>query len=124
MIAVVHRDSYEKVPSELKMYQHSSSQIFLTMGKEYEVHAVTVFEGLVLFQVADDLRYPAWYPAWLFNIVDTAIPDDWICNSFHDEPKLVVGPSFFVQDEASYCAMVELEPEPVEQFWSRVNRRS
>jgi hypothetical protein len=92
----------------------------VTVGVEYDVHAAAVFEGLVLMLLVDDLGYPGWKPAWLFDVVDSAIPNDWIFCSFHDDPALVLGPDFIARSVESYTAMVELEPGQVERFWSRI----
>lgn len=98
-------------------------QLLITPGKEYEVHAAAVFEGLLLVQVIDDVGYPAWKPAWLFDVVDRAVPTDWICSTFHDDPSLVLGPEFIAGGQERYAAMVELEPEQVERFWKRIEQR-
>lgn len=97
-------------------------QPLVTVGKEYEVHATALFEGIVLVQVVDDRGYPGWKPAWLFDVVDTRIPADWICSTFHDDPSLVVGPEFVAGSQDRYVAMVELEPDQVERFWKRLER--
>src|SRR5688572_26007069 len=95
-------------------------QILVTAGKEYEVHATSVFSGTVMMQVVDDLGYPSWKPSWLFDIVDSAMPEDWICMTYHGDPTLVVGPEFIASSLEAYTAMVELEPHQVEKFWKRV----
>lgn len=98
-------------------------QTLITPGKEYEVHAAAVFEGLVLVQVVDDFGYPGWKPAWLFDVIDPAVPADWICSTFHDEPSFLLGPEFVAGGQERYAAMVELEPEQVERFWKRIEER-
>jgi hypothetical protein len=95
-------------------------QIFLTAGRQYDVHALAVFQGQSSFQIVDDLNYPAWYPTWLFDIIDTNLPLDWICNIFREEPLLVMGPNFVADDIAAYEEMVELTAEKVDLFWKRV----
>jgi hypothetical protein len=74
-------------------------------------------------QVVDDLGYPNWEPAWLFDVVDSAIPGDWICSAFHDDPALVLGPDFIARSLEEYVAMVELDPQQVERFWNRIAGR-
>jgi hypothetical protein len=75
-----------------------------------------------MMQVVDDLGYPGWKPAWLFDVIDSLIPRDWICSTFHDDPALVLGPDFIARDLEGYAAMVELDPEQVGRFWNRVGR--
>jgi hypothetical protein len=95
-------------------------QVFVTAGKRYEVFAVALFEGRLTLQIVDDLRYPAWLPIWLFEVADPALPPDWICNLFHDEPALLLGPHFVAKDQAAHASMVELEADQVDRFWKRV----
>lgn len=107
----------ESAPAPVRPYL---GQTLITVGKEYEVHAAAVFDGFVHVQVVDDARYPAWLPAWLFDVVESEVPADWICSMFHDDPSFVLGPEFIAGGQDRYAAMVELEPEQVERFWKRV----
>jgi len=102
----------------------SAGQVFVTAGSRYEVFAVSVFEGQVAFQVVDDIEYPAWLPAVLFDLEDATLPSDWICNAFRQEPILVLGPRFVAKNLDAYGKMVELEAESVAQFWERVNGKA
>ena len=107
-----------EAPQQIRLYL---GQLLITPGKVYDVHAVAVFEGITVLQIIDDLRYPSWKPAWLFETDDCTIPSDWICNTFHSEPSLIVGPNFVARDAESYRAMVEMEPIQTNSFWQRVN---
>ena len=104
-------------PSQVEPYARDPN---LTPGKTYDAHAVSVYEGVTLMQVVDDLNYPGWKPAWLFECIDTSIPSDWICNVFADAPELLFGPKFIAESQEAHSAMVELEPGQVDQFHSRV----
>jgi len=95
-------------------------QVFVTPGRKYAVFALAVFKGRITLQVVDDLKYPAWLPAWLFDVVDAAVSSDWICNIFRDDPVLVAGPAFVAEDQAAHARMVELEANEVDLFWKRV----
>lgn len=92
----------------------------LTVGLEYEVHALTTYNGVTLFQIIDDKRYPTWNPAWLFDVVASRVPTDWICNVF-DAGHLVLGPEFIARDLESYVEMVELSSDQVDRFWKRLD---
>ena len=95
-------------------------QVSVTAGREYDVHAMTVFQGYVKLQIVDDLGYPTWRPAWLFDVVDPSIPNDWIASAFRTEPSLVVGPPFLARDLDAYARMVQLESTEVHLFWKRL----
>lgn len=98
----------------------STEQIFLSSDKEYVVFASVLFEGITLLQIIDDIGYPAWYPANLFEVVDTYIPSDWIFNIIEGESIYIIGPSYIAKNLTSYEAMVNLEPEAVKMFWTYV----
>lgn len=100
------------------------SQTFVTVGREYEVHAMAVFNGNPLLQVVDDLGLPAWKSVWLFQVVSHDLPDDWLVSLFRGEPAVVFGPEFLVRDEDTYSAMVELDSGQVARFWSRIDARA
>jgi len=119
MRALARRVDWNHIPPEIASYT-KESQTFLTVGREYEVHAAVVFKGLIILQIIDDLRYPSWEASWLFDVVDSSVPSDWVCNFLHEEPSMLLGPWFVAKDEESYGAMVELEAEQVDRFWKRV----
>lgn len=101
----------------------SPSQLFLSSEKTYTVHAVSVYNGIAFAQVVDDMETPVFLPRAIFEVVDTTIPADWICNLFADgSVQLVMGPPHVAKDVASYNAMVDQELAQVEQFWSRNER--
>lgn len=99
-------------------------QTFISLGKEYEVHAMVVFQGKISVQIVDDLRMINWYPAWFFEVCESALPNDWICNLFDGEPAMIIGPKFVAKDIDSYAAMVELEDDLVQQFWRRLDAQN
>jgi hypothetical protein len=111
--------NWSRIPAQVAPYT-KESQTFLTVGREYEVHAIAVFSGLTNVQVIDDLGYPSWKVNWLFDVVDGSLPSDWVCNVLHDDPSLLLGPEFVARDEQAYGAMVELDADQVDRFWKRV----
>ncbi|MBN1607545.1 MAG: hypothetical protein JW940_12990 [Polyangiaceae bacterium] len=114
---VIARDvKWSECPAGIAPYT-KESQTFLTVGREYRVHGLAIFGGCPAMLVVNDSRSPSWEASWLFDVVDPSIPGDWICNAFHAEPSMVLGPAFFARNLASYEAMVELEAEQVDRFW-------
>ena len=119
---VVAREVDESDMPQALIRREPPGQRFLTVGREYTVHALTVFEGHVKFQIVDDLGHPALHAAWLFDVVDPSIPNDWIASPFRAEPSLVVGPPFLASDLDAYARMVQLEMAEVDEFWKRLDR--
>ena len=91
----------------------------VTPGVEYDVHALGVFDGHVSFLIVDDRGEPSWDTAWVFDQVDSTIPDDWICSVLREGPELLMGPDFIARDWHTYGAFAECEPEPLRLFWKR-----
>ena len=122
MRVIAREVNWGECPHEIASYT-KQPETFITVGRDYEVHAVAIFKGFPGLQVVDDLRQPSWEAGWLFDVVENAIPEDWICNVFREEPVLVLGPDFVARDRVSYGAMVELEADQVDRFWKRVEAR-
>ena len=99
----------------------SPSQLILSESTEYEVHAISVFEGVTFFLIVDDHETPVFQPRTLFSVTDTSVPADWICNGFATGTlQLVVGPAFLAKDADSYNAMVDQRQLQVQSFWQRI----
>ena len=99
----------------------------ISIGTEYDVHAIACYEGIILFQIVDDLRFPAWYPSALFAVTNLVCPRDWQCNLFSNtetDQTLVIGPAFVAESEAAYGSMVELDADQVNRFWDRIANHS
>lgn len=108
--------------SEREAFYVSPSQIFLSSSKDYEVHAVSVYDNVSFAMIVDDKDTPIFLPRVLFDVVDKEIPDDWICNMFPTGSiQLVVGPEFLAKDLASYNAMIDHEPFQVQSLWQRID---
>jgi hypothetical protein len=98
------------------------SNSFLTLLKEYEVYAVSVYDGITFLQLVDDKETPTFFPRVFFDVIDTVMPDDWICNVFPTGPvHLILGPSFIAKDLASLNGMVESSREQTREFWKRID---
>lgn len=98
----------------------SPSQTFLTADRDYDVHAVSVYDRVVFLLVIDDQSTPVFLPRALFEVVDPGVPTDWICNSFPEGPvQLVLGPAFIAKDLDAYDAMIDQRAAQVSQFWQR-----
>jgi len=100
------------------------TQTFLSTGKKYEVHAMSVFQGMLNLQIVDDLPMINWYPAWFFDVCEVSVPSGWICSLPGNDLQMVLGPDFVAADEASYNRMVELDSDSVAKFWERFNAES
>ncbi len=115
------RNKYADCPAAIAAIGSPQSKTHISTGKEYEVHALSVFKGVVFVQIVNDLNIIAWKPAWFFEVCDATVPSDWICSLPGENLQMVQGPKFIAADEASYNRMVELDAESVTAFWRRVD---
>lgn len=114
-----------EIPPEIEPY---CRQRFITVGREYEVHAVAVCLGspaMILFQIVDDFESPVWFPHLLFEIIEGRVAADWCCNVLGGTPDttglfFVIGPEFVVKDADSFDGMVEHDLDQMELFWKRL----
>jgi hypothetical protein len=91
---------------------------------EYEVFALSVFQGVVFLQVVVDANHITWLPSWFFEISEARTPDDWVCCLPGGNLQMVLGPEFIAADESSYNRMVELDSKSVTAFWQRVDAKA
>jgi hypothetical protein len=114
------RNKFVGCPSAVAAFGSPQSDTNITVGKEYEVHALSVFEGVVGLLIICDVNIPIWLPGWFFEVCKTFVPDDWICTLPSESLQMVIGPEFIAADEASHNRMVELDSESVTAFWRRI----
>ena len=70
------RNSFVDCPPHIAMSNSPHAQVLLTIGKEYDVHAMALFEGVLILQVMydqSDIEFPCWYPAWFFVTIDPTL---------------------------------------------------
>jgi Cysteine-rich CPCC len=120
------RNRYVDCPPHVAWKGSRETQTYLTIGKEYEVYAVSFYGGCLLLLVIRDGGFQSFVPSWFFEIVDMSLPADWRINLFDDRPDLqgAIGPEFFVRDGESYDALIESYPEAVEKFLRYVDKRA
>lgn len=90
----------------------------------YEVHAVSVYDGVVFVLVVEDANTPIFLTSALFEMVDQTIPDDWVCRLFSEGGlRMVIGPAFIAGSLRGYTSMNDSEVAPIGAFWERLAAR-
>ena len=117
------RSKFKDCPPEIAAFGSPESDTDISVGTQYEVYAVSTYQGVVSFQIVSDVEMITWLPAWFFEVCDSSIPDDWICNIFPTTGQLVLGPDFVAASEFSYSQMVEVNEESAAKFWRRTKVR-
>jgi hypothetical protein len=96
-------------------------QVFVSNGREYVVHCVSVYNNITFVQIVDDVQTPIFLPRVLFDVVDPSVPGDWICNVFAEGPvQMVLGPPHTAASLQAYVSMVDQDASQVERFWRRI----
>ena len=117
------RNKFIGCPPAIAAFGSPKSDTNITIGKEYVVFALSVFNGVVCLQIICDADIIAWLPAWFFEVCDTSLPSDWVCNFTGSNLQMIIGPKFVAANESSYNRMVELDSKSVEEFWQQFKTR-
>lgn len=53
------------------------SQFPVTLGREYEVFAMNLYDHQLRYLIFNDAMHPDWLPTGLFEVLDGKLPSDW-----------------------------------------------
>ena len=124
MRVIAIRTKLTDCPAEIAALGSPQSDLNITLHNKYEIHALSVYRGIVFLQLVGDAGIIMWLPAWLFKVDDNSIPEDWVCSLPGNSLQSVLGPRFVADDESSYNRMVEQNMDSVAAFWQRVEAKS
>jgi hypothetical protein len=116
------RDSLADWPKTLPAWGSPKTPLHIINGTEYEVLAISSFEGLVFLMISPNNKFFSWIPVWFFETTDPRMPLDWICTAtpYRDGVQMIIGPNFVANNEESYRRMVELESNEATAMWKRI----
>lgn len=127
MIAKCRANTGRSLPSasrDPKRGLTATTEFPLTIGRSYPVYAVTVFLGITWFYVLDDdeLSWPIWMPALLFDVTDGSLPDTWEFGHFRHadggETPILSFPEW-ASDLHYYERLVDGDPDATATFERR-----
>lgn len=98
------------------------SEFQLSVGKEYVVYAMCVFENALSYLVFNDSRQPDWSPAELFAITDHRLPADWRFNSWGPDLSGVWGYEELVMSREYFDQLAERDEPAILDFHRRRER--
>ena len=108
------RNSFRDCPPNLKTSGFSEDSIVnLKEGDFCQVFAMSIFSGVVFVLLKDQYGIFTWLPSWLFEVIESDMPDYWVTNFFDDDPSCLIGPEFMASDLDAYSRLVEQDPELV-----------
>ena len=99
----------------------TSNTVFsLEIGRNYNVYSICLWEGVLKYLTIGEENLPSWYPAELFDVVDTMLPLEWYCDVKSGESlEGIWGYKEMVLDENHYDDLLERETGAVEIFLKR-----
>lgn len=92
----------------------------------YEVYSIIIYDGDVFFLLAgQNIGDPERFPAELFEIIDSTIPDFWTTKVFTlDNPhktqpdtQMIMGYDRFVNDDDHHYGVIDARGEDLDYFY-------
>jgi hypothetical protein len=114
-------------PHRPKAVYEKESEFDLTLGNEYVVLAMAIWETMILLLLADDCNMPNWHPVELFSVADDHLPDDWFFStSIANEHgvQAVWGYEHLVRNFSYYEALLERNDDALRLFHQEQARRN
>jgi hypothetical protein len=103
-----------------------ATEFHLTVGREYDVYGMALWESGLVILVVDDTGVPRWQPIELFSITDHQISAQWEFDVGEpaDVVKALWGYPSLIRDPDHHDSLSELVPGALEAFWSEAGRRT
>lgn len=102
------------------LYFTRQTAFALSLDRDYQVHAMSLFNDGLLVLIVDDTRQPDWYPVELFTIEDGRLPAHW---QFALRPvesagaQAIWGYARLVDDPTHEISLAEHDNEAIAVFW-------
>lgn len=103
----------------------------IEIGKIYTVYAMSLYNHVLHYLAfPDDMSGPGWYPAPLFEVVDSSVPKDWYFVYFGYQNEKLEAMSlgalwgyyemvFREKDLQHYAGLIDIDPTELEIFLRR-----
>ena len=91
----------------------------VSIGKEYWVFAMAVFQSVLILLLIDDTNKPNWYGIELFSVTDSQVPTNWLFSTSiaNDHGvEAIWGYERLISDPEHYGALIERDPSALEVF--------
>jgi hypothetical protein len=93
----------------------------LTVDREYVGYGICLWLGILVYLIVGEGGQPSWYPAELFQVSQSSIPDCWHYGFFSEraDVKAILGYSELVNDYDHFDQLSGLEQSALEIFFKR-----
>jgi hypothetical protein len=102
------------------------SNFAVSIGREYRVYAMSLWQGVIMVLLKDDTRLPNWFPIPLFTVTDSHLPENWLFSSHNGDEscsRTMWGYDKLVTDVAHYDLLIEKHPEALKIFYEEEKHR-
>ena len=95
----------------------------LPLDKVFTVYGISIWKEVLHYLIVEDDESPFWFPAELFIVEDTLLPQTMHCKYFGPRDKrgvnLLLGYKEMVLNDQHYVDLIECKPEALELFRKR-----
>jgi hypothetical protein len=108
------------LPQECHNLGYTNDSVFnIRINSEYAIYGVCWWRGILLYLACDETLKPNWYPANLFSIIETKVPENWEFNTINSDEystKVVLGyPELLI--ESHYNGLIERNQDDLKIFY-------
>jgi|SRR5690554_275010 len=119
MLVLARDVEWAEQPKGMELFTQQTDY-YISSSKRYDVYGILLHERFPTVLMLNDSGLAMWHQAWLFDVLDKTIPEDWVTNFFHVQNSgsaIIMGPEFIVKNRASYTEMVLQEPPTYDRFF-------
>ena len=98
------------------------SEFDLKIGEEYVVYGIIVSKGLLSYLVIGTARFAQWYPADLFKVSQSKLPDNWHFVHFREDQGFLVEAIWGYEELTKpdhFDALSDMQPSAINIFIER-----
>jgi hypothetical protein len=102
------------------------TEFYIEIGREYEIYGITIWGGVISYLVVDKHRQTSFYPADLFELIDSEVPKSWVFRYIGlgmFKVNAVFGYKRLVYDQDHYDALVQHDEGAMSYFFREVFAR-
>lgn len=99
-----------------------ASKFQLSVDREYYVYAIALWRGVLSYLVIDNNSNPGWYPADLFQLLDSSLPPSWQFAFFGQTPEQWLNAVWGyeeLKDANHYDELTNLKEDALRIFYER-----
>lgn len=125
LVKCITKEGYLHSPNEVKEgYKQRTTYEEIQEDNSYYVYGIIHYEGGFRYLIYDDHETAYWFPAELFKIIDSTIPESWHFKFYgqNNEPVSAIFGYKKLMDDDHVDGLAELNEEDVDVFLREKDR--